>query len=60
VDRAVRDLLQEAEECARQVIRRSREPLSRLIARLEREETLDGEQIEACLGSRPSPSAPAR
>jgi len=56
VDRAVRDLLQEAEERALQVIRRSREPLQRLVARLEREETLDREQIEACLGSRPAPS----
>jgi cell division protease FtsH len=56
VDRAVRDLLQEAEERALQVIRRSREPLQRLVARLEREETLEREQIEACLGSRPAPS----
>lgn len=53
VDRAVRDVLQEAEERALQVVRRSREPLARLVARLEREETLDAEQIEACLGRHP-------
>ena len=57
VDRAVRDLLQEAEERALQVIRRFREPLARLIGRLEREETLDRAQIEACLG--PCPELPA-
>jgi cell division protease FtsH len=56
VDRAVRDLLQEAEERALQVVRRSRAPLERLIASLEGEETLDREQIEACLG----PRRPAR
>jgi cell division protease FtsH len=49
VDRAVRDLLQEAEERALLVIRRCRAPLERLVAVLEREETLDRGQIEACL-----------
>jgi cell division protease FtsH len=49
VDRAVRDLLQEAEERALQVIRRARVPLERLVARLESEETLDRDQVEACL-----------
>lgn len=52
MDRAVRDLLQEAEERALQVIRCSRARLDRLIADLEREETLDRAQIEACLGPR--------
>ncbi|MEX2145626.1 MAG: ATP-dependent zinc metalloprotease FtsH [Candidatus Rokuibacteriota bacterium] len=52
VDRAVRDLLQEAEERALQVLRRCRPGLDRLIARLEREETLDQQQIAACLGAR--------
>jgi cell division protease FtsH len=52
VDRAVRDLLQEAEERALQELRRFRPGLERLIARLEREETLDQEQIAACLGAR--------
>jgi cell division protease FtsH len=54
VDRAVRDLLQEAEERALQIIRRSRAPFERLIATLERDETLELEQIEACLGPRPA------
>jgi malic enzyme len=44
-------------ERALQVIRRSREPLDRLIASLEREETLDREQIEACLGPREASTA---
>ena len=52
VDRGVRDLLQEAEERALQVIRRSRPALERLIATLERDETLERDQIEACLGPR--------
>jgi cell division protease FtsH len=52
VDAAVRDLLQEAEASALQVIRAWRQPLSRLIANLERDETLDREQIEAALGPR--------
>jgi len=52
VDRAVRDLLHEAEERALQVLRRFRPGLERLITRLEREETLDREQIAACLGAR--------
>jgi cell division protease FtsH len=57
VDRAVRDLLQEAEERALQIIRRSHAPFERLIASLERDETLALEQIEACLGPRPAPAA---
>jgi cell division protease FtsH len=52
VDRGVRDLLQEAEERALQVIRRSRPALERLIATLERDETLERDRIEACLGPR--------
>jgi cell division protease FtsH len=58
VDRAVRDLLQEAEERALQVVHRSRDVLERLIESLQREETLDREQIAACLGPRPSAAAP--
>ena len=57
IDRAVRDLLQEAEEHALQVLRRFRPGLDRLIARLEREETLDQQQIAACLGAR-APASP--
>jgi cell division protease FtsH len=52
VDRGVRDLLQEAEERARQVIRRSRPALERLNAALERDETLERDRIESCLGPR--------
>jgi len=58
VDRALRDLLQEAEERALLIIRRSRVPLDRLIARLETEETLNREMISACLGARPAPPSP--
>jgi cell division protease FtsH len=54
VDRAVRDLLQEAEQRALQVLRRFRPPLDCLIATLERDETLEREQVEACLGARPA------
>jgi cell division protease FtsH len=60
VDRVVRDLLQEAEGRALLVVRRSRDRLERLIATLEREETLDLGQIEACLGPRPAPAPPVR
>jgi cell division protease FtsH len=56
VDRGIRDLLQEAEERALQVVRRSRASLQRLIETLERDETLDLGQIEACLGPRPAPT----
>lgn len=58
VDRAVRDLLQEAEERALLVIRRCRAALERLVTALEREETLDRSRIEACLGIR-EPALPA-
>jgi len=60
VDRAVRDLLQEAEERALQVIRRSRVRLEHLIEVLERDETLEFEQLEACLGPRPAPEPAVR
>ena len=53
VDRAVQSLLREAEGRAQQVIECHREPLVRLVARLEDEETLEREQIESCLGPRP-------
>jgi len=53
VDRAVQSLLREAEGRAQQVIECHREPLVRLVARLEDDETLEREQIESCLGPRP-------
>jgi cell division protease FtsH len=54
VDRAVRDLLQEAEERALHEIRGARGPLECLIERLERDETLELPEIGACLGPRPA------
>jgi cell division protease FtsH len=53
VDRAVQSLLREAEDRAQQVIECHREPLVRLVAHLEDDETLEREQIESCLGPRP-------
>jgi hypothetical protein len=52
--------LQEAEERVLQVVRRSRAPVQRLIETLEREETLELGQIEACLGPRPAPAPAGR
>ena len=43
--------VKEAEARALMVIRRCRGPLERLVAALEREETLDRAGIEACLGT---------
>jgi cell division protease FtsH len=54
VDKAVRTLLHEAEERAAQAIRGHRGELDALISALEKEESLERERIEACLG------APAR
>jgi len=50
VDDAVRRLLQEAEARAAKVIEQEKEPLEKLIADLENQETLSREQIEAILG----------
>ena len=58
VDQAVRKLLTEAEEMAKGVLEAHRQELSRLIDRLEQDETLDKPAIEACLsGSEQSPPA---
>lgn len=51
VDEAVGKLLQEAEERAVGIIGQHRPNIQRLIAALEKEETLDRAAIEACLGS---------
>ena len=51
VDRAVGELLREAEDQALTVIRANRQALERLIAMLEEHETLRREQIEQCLGA---------
>ena len=54
VDKAVRQLLMEAEEYARQVIDSHRLELDRLISTLEERETLHREEIEACLSGPPA------
>ena len=50
VDDAVRDLIMEAENRARTIITENRQPLDRLIAALEEQETLDSADINNCLG----------
>jgi cell division protease FtsH len=50
VDKAVRGLLQEAEQQAGAIIKTHRRALEHLIRALEEEETLQREQIEQCLG----------
>ena len=50
VDKAVHDLLHEAETQAIGVLKHHRPALERLIAALEQNETLQREQIEICLG----------
>ncbi|MDH3919706.1 MAG: hypothetical protein OEU25_16210, partial [Rhodospirillales bacterium] len=50
VDEAVRQLLQEAEARAAEIINRTKAPTRKLIAQLEEHETLDRAQIEAALG----------
>ena len=50
VDEAVRQLLIEAEARAVAIITRHRPQIERLIAELERDETLDRARIDACLG----------
>jgi cell division protease FtsH len=54
VDKAVRALLHEAEERAAEAIRLHRAQLDALIAALEKEESLERERIEACLGAAPA------
>lgn len=51
VDEAVRELLLKAEQQAINIIKQHRVKLEKLIALLEKEETLYREQIEACLES---------
>jgi cell division protease FtsH len=50
VDQAVRRFVTEAEEQARSILETHRTVLERLVTELEASETLDREQIEACLG----------
>jgi cell division protease FtsH len=64
VDEAVRRLLQEAEQQAATIIGAHRPEMAILVEQLERNETLDRQQIDACLGpahgrqgSRPSAAA---
>jgi cell division protease FtsH len=54
VDKAVRALLHEAEERAAQAIRGHRGELDVLVSALEKEESLQRERIEACLGASPA------
>jgi cell division protease FtsH len=56
VDRAVQALLVEAEQRASDLISQHRTRLERLIAMLESKETLQREDIEACLAGRETPS----
>ncbi len=51
VDQAVAQLLHEAQEQAGEIIRSHRNELDKLINALEAQETLDRNQIEACLSS---------
>ncbi len=50
VDQAVRRFVTEAEEQALQILEKHRTKIERLMAELEANETLDRQQIEACLG----------
>jgi len=59
VDRAVRHMLEGAEERVQSIIEAYRSELDRLIARLEEEESLDRVAIEECLGKRPAARAVA-
>ena len=58
VDQAVRRFVTEAEEQARSVLGAHRTGLERLVTELEANETLDREQIEACLGVAERASTP--
>ncbi len=57
VDEAVRALLLDAERRVAEILQSHRADLERLVEALERDETLQREQIEACL--RPAAAAPA-
>jgi len=54
VDQAVHGLLREAEQQAGDILRQRRAEVDRLIAALERDETLHREDIESCLGPIPA------
>ena len=49
VDKVVKELLHEAEECAKNIMQSHSDQLKTLIASLERHETLDREQVEQTL-----------
>lgn len=51
MDEAVRQLLKEAETRAEEIVSRHRREIEKLIKELEAQETLDLQQIEACLGA---------
>jgi cell division protease FtsH len=50
VDKAVKELLHEAEKCAESIMQSHSDQLESLIASLEKHETLDRKQIEQTLG----------
>lgn len=54
VDQAVRDLLLQAEERAGQTLRAHRPCIERLIVALEKQETLDANEIQSCLQAEPA------
>ena len=54
IDKAVRDILEEAETRARKAIEDNRDAFRTLTDRLFEEETLDRPEIEECLGPRPA------
>jgi len=54
VDKAVKELLGDAEKQAIDLIAKHREQLDKLINELEEHETLDQEKIKVCLGARPN------
>jgi cell division protease FtsH len=53
VDKAVKELLCNAEKQASDLIAKHRQQLDELIKKLEEDETLDNEQIKACLATNP-------
>jgi len=52
VDKAVKELLSNAEKQAMELIAQHRKQLDNLINQLEEHETLNGEQIQVCLGNK--------
>ena len=54
VDKAVKELLSNAEKQAMDIIAQHRKQLDKLINELEEHETLNGEQIHVCLGNKVS------